>query len=79
MFLQFETETRQVYYPLVAENLVFLAEITARNWLFSTFYFTKQKAVVWGNYGLEYPLFCEEGETLEGYKNIAQECGLELG
>ena len=78
VFLQFETETRQVYDPLVAENLVFLAEITARNWLFSTFYFTKQKAVVWGNYGLEYPLFCEEGETLESYKNIAQECGLEL-
>ena len=64
---------------LVAENLFFLAEITARNWLFSTFYFTKQKAGVWGNYGLEYPLFCEEGETLECYKNIAQECGLELG
>lgn len=78
VFLQFETDSRQVYYPLREDNLEFLAEITARNWLFSTFYFTKQRAVVWGNYHLEYPLFCEEEETLDFYKNIAGDCGLEL-
>lgn len=78
VFLKFETDSRQVYYPLQTENLEFLADITARNWLFSTFYFTKLRAVVWGNYNLEYPLFCEDDETLEIYKNIAGNCGLEL-
>ena len=78
VLLQFETDSRQVYYPLQTENLEFLADITARNWLFSTFYFTKLRAVVWGNYNLEYPLFCEDNGTLEIYKNIAGDCGLEL-
>lgn len=78
VFLKFETDSGQVYYPLREDNLEFLADITARNWLFSTFYFTKLRAVVWGNYNLEYPLFCEDDETLEIYKNIAGDCGLEL-
>lgn len=78
VFSEFETDRGWVYYPLQEENLGFLAGITARNWLFSTFYFTGHKAVVWGNYNLEYPLFCEDLQTLEFYKNIAAECGLEL-
>ncbi len=68
----------KVYYPLDGGNLGFLAGITARALLFSTFYFTSPKALVWGNYNLEYPLFCEESRDLELYKNIAVQCGLEV-
>lgn len=78
VFSQFEVARGQVYYPLREENLDFLSEITARGWLFSTFFFAEYKATVWGNYNMEYPLFCEEAEILEFYKNIAVECGLEL-
>lgn len=78
VLLQFGTGQGEIYYPLQKENLDLLHEITARNWLFSTFYFTGHKAAVWGNYNLEYPLFCEESKTLEFYKKIAAECGLEL-
>lgn len=78
VFLQFETGQGEIYYPLQRESLDLLSEITARNWLFSTFFFTGHKAVVWGNYNLEYPLFCEERGVLDFYKNMAAECGLEL-
>lgn len=73
-----ETEKKQVYYPLERGNLKFFAEITAREWLFSTFYFNRQKALLWGNYGMEYPLFCKEKETLLEYARMAELCGLEI-
>lgn len=74
-----ETEKKQVYYPLKRENLKFFAEITAREWLFSTFYFHRMEAMLWGNYGMKYPLFCKEKETLAKYVKIAELCGLEIG
>lgn len=74
----FEVKTGQIYYPLTESSLGFLAEITAEEWLFSTFFFTECKAVIWGNYKLEYPLFCETAEILTLYKRMAAECGLEI-
>lgn len=74
----FECSSGQVFYPLMEDNLSFLAEMTAKNWLFSSFFFTRYPAVVWGNYNLEYPLFCRDSVTLDFYKKIALECGLEL-
>jgi len=68
----FEADGQNMYYQLDNNNLPFLAEVTATELLFSTFYFAKEKAVVWGNYGLKYPLFCESGEVLEQYIKMAE-------
>lgn len=68
----FEADGQNVYYRLDKNNLPFLAEVTAAELLFSTFYFAKEKAVVWGNYGLKYPLFCESSEMLERYLKMAE-------
>lgn len=76
--LHLETDKHQIYYPLNEENLKFFAEITAREWLFSTFYFNREKAFLWGNYGMKYPLFSDNKETLFRYAKIAVECGLEI-
>lgn len=75
---RFETENGEVFYALDERNLEFLFEITARNWLFSSFYFGIQKAVVWGNYDLSYPVFCPEKEVARHYMEIAGICGLQI-
>lgn len=38
-------------------DLELLADLTARELLFSTFYFTKPVCTVWGNWELKYPVF----------------------
>lgn len=73
--LQFKDE--DVYYPLNEKLLRFLFDISAREWLFSTFYFGKRKITIWGNYRLQFPVFCEDKETLAYYKEIAKDYGLE--
>lgn len=72
-----EEKHTQIYYQVNREELEFLFEITAREWLFSSFYGANKKVLVWGNYDLTFPVFCENEETLEKYKNLAKECGLE--
>lgn len=74
----FEIVKDQVYYELTEDNLGFLAEITAQEWLFSTFYFGVKKAMVWGNYGLKYPIFCESEEILQEYMQLAEKFELEI-
>ncbi|MDD3139200.1 MAG: hypothetical protein PHX08_09545 [Lachnospiraceae bacterium] len=76
-FQQLEIQKETIYYPLNEGNLEFFFEITVRELLFSTFYFTKQKATIWGNYNLEYPIFAQSKEVLEAYQKMAEECGLE--
>lgn len=73
---QFRADGQNVYFRLDQKNLPFLAAVTARELLFSTFYFAREKAVVWGNYELKYPLFCEEEETLKRYIQLAEQNGL---
>lgn len=74
----FDTVSGALYFPLTEENVGFLHRITAEEWLFSSFYFTVHKALIWGNYKRKYPLFCETEKELAFYKNIALECGLEI-
>jgi len=50
---------------------------TARNWLFSTFYFADKKAMLWGNYDLKFPIFCEDEANLQEYMELAKVYGLE--
>ena len=74
---QFDTEKKTVYYKIDYKEYDFLFEITARNWLFSSFYAADKKLIIWGNYDLEFPVFCEDRETLEYYVSMAKKCGLE--
>ena len=67
-----DTESGRIFYPVTEKELDFLYEITAAEWLFSSFYAGNQKALIWGNYGLNFPIFCEEEETLEFYLGLAQ-------
>ena len=49
-----------LYYQLDGPDdpgLAILADLSARELLFSTFYFTRPVCTVWGNYGLKYPVF----------------------
>lgn len=49
-----------LYYQLEGPDdpgLAILADLSARELLFSTFYFTRPRCTVWGNYGLRYPVF----------------------
>lgn len=49
-----------LYYQLDGPDdpgLAILADLSARELLFSTFYFTRPRCTVWGNYGLKYPVF----------------------
>lgn len=72
------TESMYIYFPLNAEVLPVIAKITAKEWLFSNFYFTKYKCTIWGNYGFKYPIFFEEEEIGLKYERLARECGLRV-
>lgn len=68
-----------IFYPLCKDNLDFFADITARELLFSSFYFGVKKAILWGNYQLKYPIFCQDQETLAYYLALAQQNNLTIG
>lgn len=78
LLAEFETGKSQVYFQAGREEVLkFLYGITARNWLFSTFYFTDRKVMIWGNYDLSFPVFCESREDLDYYIELGKQCGLE--
>lgn len=77
LFHKLKIENNQIFYLVGQQDLDFLYSITFRSWLFSTFYFTDKKVTVWGNYNLEFPVFCEDKETLAVYMELAGQCGLE--
>lgn len=52
-----EDDEESVFYPLDEILLGITAKLTAKEILFSTFYFTKEPMTVWGNYQLKYPVF----------------------
>lgn len=77
MLERFDIRAKDVYYKIDLEEMEFLFEITARNWLFSSFYTENKKILIWGNYNLEFPVFCEDSDTLEFYRNLAEQCKVE--
>lgn len=80
LVLQYVKEPGDIYFRLEEELLQFLSKITIKEWLFSTFYFNGQeeKGILWGNYGLRFPIFCENERILSIYKERARECGLDI-
>lgn len=58
--LSLEAGPDDLYYQLDGPDdprLAILADLSARELLFSTFYFTRPRCTIWGNYGLKYPVF----------------------
>lgn len=58
--LALDAGPEDLYYQLEGPDdpgLAILADLSARELLFSTFYFTRPRCTVWGNYGLRYPVF----------------------
>ncbi len=58
--LSLDASSDDLYYQLDGPDdpgLAILADLSARELLFSTFYFTRPRCTVWGNYGLKYPVF----------------------
>lgn len=74
----FGYEKNSIYYPLTDKNLKFFADVTAKCRLFSTFWYLKYPAVIWGNYDLKYPVFFKGMEEMELYREMAEKCGLEF-
>ena len=52
-----ENNKISVFYPLDETLLGITAKLSAREILFSTFYFTKDPQTIWGNYQHKYPIF----------------------
>lgn len=65
-----------IYFPLTEDLMLFLLNITIKEILFSTFYFTKYPCTIWGNYNKKFPMFFLDKETKSRYKNLANSCSL---
>ncbi len=49
-----------IYFPLDEKLLTITVKLSAREILFSTFYFCKTPCTVWGNYNKKFPVFYTE-------------------
>ena len=58
----------EIFLRLNNEILEILLKLTAKEILFSTFYFTKSKCTIWGNYNMKYPIFFEDDEAFLEFK-----------
>ena len=58
-----------LFIRLTPRLLEILLKLTAKEILFSSFYFTKYPCLVWGNYGRKYPVFFKD----ETVMNIVKE------
>lgn len=65
-----------IYFPLTKDLLFFLLNVTLKERLFSTFYFTKFPCTIWGNYNKNFPVFFRDVVSKKKYKELAIECNL---
>lgn len=54
-----------LFIRLTPRLLEILLKLTAKEILFSTFYFTKYPCLVWGNYGMKYPVFFKDETVMK--------------
>lgn len=54
-----------IFIRLNPELLEILLKLTAKEVLFSSFYFTKYPCLVWGNYGRKYPVFFKDASVMK--------------
>jgi len=55
-----------------------LTKMCTRELFFITFYFTAIPLTIWGNYNLNFPIFFEDDSILDKYKDIAEDCSLNV-
>lgn len=60
-----ELGREDIFLRLTPELLEILLNLTAKEVLFSTFYFTKYPCLVWGNYGRKYPVFFKDDSVMK--------------
>ncbi|MBD7911150.1 hypothetical protein [Clostridium cibarium] len=53
-----------IFIRLNSEILEILLKLTAREVLFSSFYFTKYPCLIWGNYNRRYPVFFKDDSIM---------------
>ena len=68
---QFTDDSVFLSFDDIADPIIdILAYLSAKEFLFSTFYFTKYPCTVWTNYNLTYPIFFRDKEMLFYYQGI---------
>lgn len=73
-----EVKDETIYFRLSKEIIPFFTRLSTREIFFCTFYFAKFPCTIWGNYNMKFPVFFNDKENGEKYKNIADECGVEI-
>lgn len=71
-------EEETIYFKLQKEAIPFITRLCTREILFSTFYFTKFPCTIWGNYNMRFPIFFDNKDNVDKYKEVSKECGLIL-
>jgi len=73
-----EIEDETIYFRLQRELIPFITRLCIREILFSTFYFTKFPCTIWGNYNMRFPIFFDNVDNVNKYKEVLENCGLSL-
>lgn len=60
----------EIYFNLNEKLFNILFKLTTNEILFSTFYFTKYKCSVWGNYKFKFPIFFKDENIKNYYKDL---------
>jgi hypothetical protein len=60
-----ELGKEDIFLRLTPELLEVLLKLTSKEILFSSFYFTKYPCLVWGNYGMKYPVFFKDETVMK--------------
>lgn len=72
-------KTDSVYFSLEDEELMdFITILNTRSLFFCTVYFKNIPFTIWGNYDLKFPIFFDNIETLNIYRNLANKHGLTI-
>ncbi|KOA18553.1 hypothetical protein CLHOM_34550 [Clostridium homopropionicum DSM 5847] len=73
-----EIKDETIFFRLQKEAVHFITRLCTREILFSTFYFTKFPCTIWGNYNMRFPMFFDDEDNVDKYKEVSESCGLSL-
>ena len=68
-------EIKSVYFELHNKDLM---SFITRELFFCTIYFMEKPMTIWGNYNLSFPMFFEENNMLEIYRDLAKKHNLDV-
>ena len=72
-------EIKSVYFELHNKDLMsFITRLNTRELFFCTIYFMEKPMTIWGNYNLSFPMFFEENNMLEIYRDLAKKHNLDV-